>query len=388
MKERAQNTRARTRARYLLTMAIALLLPLGLTGAALAQGERLGGKVRSGSDVVIPADETAPYDVYLTGGTIRVEGRVEGDVVAAGGRIEIPGAVTGDVVVAGGNVTVSGQVEGDVRVATGQLSVTGTVGEDVFVAGGQVAVPGRIGEDFIFYSGQTSLNGTVAGNVLGATGEYTRRGTVAGTEEVTVDEREKEEPPTPLDRLLDVVRRYFGILLVGALFLWLAPRVTHDAAWTVRRRLLPSLGWGFLAIVGFLVLFIATILATILVSLPLGLLGLGGLVATMVFAGILFGALTVFGFVLLVGFVAHAVVALSIGGPVVRAGEGALRGRGLAGLALGLLLVVALISIPFVGGFIAFVVALAGLGGLLLAARGGRPTPVAVAEVPPPAEPT
>jgi hypothetical protein len=388
MKERAQNTRARTRALYLLTMAVALLLPLGLTGAALAQGERLGGKVRSGSDVVIPADETAPYDVYLTGGTIRVEGRVEGDVVAVGGRIEIPGAVTGDVIVAGGNVTVSGQVEGDVRVATGQLTVTGTVGEDVFVAGGQVAVPGRIGEDFIFYSGQTSLNGTVAGNVLGATGEYSRRGTVAGTEEVTVDEREREEPPTPLDRVLDVVRRYFGILLVGVLFLWFAPRVTHDAARTVRRRPLPSLGWGFLAIVGFLVLFIATILATVLVSLPLGLLGLGGLVATTVFAGILIGALTVFGFVLLVAFVAHAVVGLSIGGPVVRAGEGRLRGRGLAGLALGLLLVVALISIPFVGGFIAFVVALAGLGGLLLAARGARPTPVAVAEVPPPAEPS
>jgi hypothetical protein len=56
-----------------------------LAGVALAQERRLGGKFRSGSDVVVRPDERVPGDLYVFAGNARVEGRVAGDLVVFGG---------------------------------------------------------------------------------------------------------------------------------------------------------------------------------------------------------------------------------------------------------------------------------------------------------------
>jgi hypothetical protein len=88
-----------------------------LAGVALAQERRLGGKFRSGSDVVVRPDERIPGDLYVFAGNARVEGRVAGDLVVFSGQLEIPGEVGGDVVAAGGDLDISGDVGGDVRAA-------------------------------------------------------------------------------------------------------------------------------------------------------------------------------------------------------------------------------------------------------------------------------
>ena len=69
---------------------------LVVTGAsvAVAQETQLGGKIQSGSQITISADET-----------------VDGDLYASGGRVIVEGSVDGDLIVAAGQVTVSGQVE-------------------------------------------------------------------------------------------------------------------------------------------------------------------------------------------------------------------------------------------------------------------------------------
>ncbi|HUH06783.1 MAG TPA: hypothetical protein VML96_03150, partial [Egibacteraceae bacterium] len=71
---------------------------LAAASAALAQAQesRLEGKVRAGDEVVIPADETVEHNLYVSGGRVRVEGRIEGDLVAAGGQVDVLGEVAGD----------------------------------------------------------------------------------------------------------------------------------------------------------------------------------------------------------------------------------------------------------------------------------------------------
>jgi hypothetical protein len=77
-------------------LAVALV---SVPAAAAAQQTELGGKVRSGREVIIPASETVRGDLVATGGTVRVDGRVDGDLVASGGQVIVAGTVGGDVLV-------------------------------------------------------------------------------------------------------------------------------------------------------------------------------------------------------------------------------------------------------------------------------------------------
>jgi cytoskeletal protein CcmA (bactofilin family) len=352
------------------------LIPIALamlSAAALAQDTELGGKLRSGQEVVVPAGETVAGDLYASAGTVRIQGRVDGDLIATGGQVTVSGTVTGDLLAAAGDTTISGEVGGDVRAATGQARVEGQVGEDLLLAAGQASVASgaRVGGDLVFAAGRMTMDGTVSGSVLGATGNYLRRGSVAGSERITVEQRE-ERRPTLADRVLDGVRRYASILLVGALLLWLLARAVRGAADAVRARPLVSFGVGILAVVGAVLLLGLLVLLTVLVAIVLGLVGLGSLAGVAVFGGILVAAVVVFLLIMAVGFGAQAVVGLALGWLLLRGDRRSFAGA-LGALALGVLVVVLLSVIPVAGGVLEALVVLLGLGALVLAMRRGRP---------------
>jgi hypothetical protein len=219
-----------------------------------------------------------------------------------------------------------------------------------------------VGEDLIFGTGQMTLDGRVDGDVLGSTGRYTKRGTVGGTENVNIREREEEAEPTFGDRLLDVLQRFVSVLAIAALLLWLAPRLVDGVSETLRTRPLASLGIGLLGMVAFVVLLIVIIFAAVLLAIGLGLVGLVGLVGTALFGA--FVALIVLGFLFffVVAFGAHAGVGMSVG----RMALGGAGARRWGALALGVFVVVVLTSLPVVGGFLGFLVAMFGLGALIL----------------------
>jgi cytoskeletal protein CcmA (bactofilin family) len=360
-------------------MVLLAVVLASLSAPAAAQQSELGGKVRSGREVTVPAGETVQGDLIASGGTVRIDGRVDGDLVASGGQVTVAGTVTGDLLVAAGTTTIAGQVDGDARLASGQARIEGRVGEDVALGAGQatVASGAQIGGDLLFGTGRMQLDGAVAGSVLGSTGTYTKGGSVGGSERVNLlQQPEQEREPTLADRAVDVLRRYVSLLAVGALLLWLAPRVLRGAADTARGRPLVGFGLGILGVVGVVVALILLILVTVLVAIVLGLAGLGSLTGVTVVGGILVAAAVVFGFVLAVAFVAQATVGLALGRLLVR-GEGRSFPGGLGALALGVLVVVLVAAIPVVGGFLEALLVLLGLGALLLAARPGRRRQVA-----------
>ena len=365
--------RKRFHRRRLLWAALVGLAVVLASSVALAQAAQLGGKLRAGDEVVIPSGETVDGDLYASGGTVRVEGTVDGDLVASGGQVQISGEVTGDLLAGSGSVDISGQIGGDARVGAGQVTVSGSVGEDLLAGAGQVtlATGGEVGEDLIFGTGRMSLDGRVEGNVLGSTGNYSRRGTIGGTENVNITERDEEAEPTLGDRILDVVQRFLSILIVGALLLWLAPRLVDGAAETLRRRPLASLGVGLLGMVGFVVLVLLIILVAVLLAIGLGLVGLEGLGGTTVFGSFVGLFVLAFLFFFAVAFAVHAGVGMSIG----RLGVGGAGAQRWWALALGVLIVVVLTSLPIVGGWFALIVAIFGLGALLLELNPWRRAP-------------
>jgi hypothetical protein len=208
------------------------------------------------------------------------------------------------------------------------------------------------------------MDGTVAGSVLGSTGNYTRGGSVAGSEQVSVQQREEQEP-TAADRTLGLLRQYVSVLVVGLLLLWLAPRLLRGAADAVRQRPLASFGIGIVALIGVAVGLVVVLIVTILLTILLALLGLGPLAGATVFAGIVAMAIIAFLLFLALTFGAPAAVGLGLGRLLFR--DGGSFGRAFAALALGVLVVVLVAAIPVVGGWLQLLLVLLGLGALVLA---------------------
>jgi hypothetical protein len=361
--------------RLLLSASAGIAVLAILTGVALAQGA-LSEKLRTGNTVTIAAGETVPNDLYAFAGTVRVDGTVDGDLIASGGLVDVTGTVTGDVLAAGGSVNISGTVGGDARIAGGTLSVGGAIKEDLLATGGQLTVTssGAIGEDLIAGTGQLTIDGAVTGDVLARTGTYSKGGTIGGTEDVTITTRDGQpaEPgqpgaaPTATQQVIDAVRHFLVVVLVGALLIWFAPRAYAAMKTALRQRPLPSAGWGIVAILGFAVLIIVVLIVVILLAIAFGLLGFSDLVGLDVLAGIvaILGASLLFAVV--AGYVADALVGVVLASLVMR-GENPSRWRELAVLAVGAAVVVLLSSLPIVGPWVKLVVILLGLGAVLIA---------------------
>jgi hypothetical protein len=351
--------------------AAALILVLAAS-LVLGKGQLLGGKLRTGDNVTVPAEESWDGDLYLLGGRVTVAGLVDGDLTVLGGQVDVTGTVTGDVLAAGGNVSISGEVGGDARLAGGQINVAGTVQEDVAATGGQVTVPagGDIGGDLIVAGGQVTMSGSVAGSVEGSAGTYSAGGSVGGTEHVVLA-RSQPVQAAAAEPLLDALRHFVVVFLLGALLLWLLPRwmaaagrVVHDQPWR-------ALGGGLLACVGYIAFLVATIIAMILLAILFGLLQIGSVVAIEFIGGLLAIGVVTFLFVLVVAFGADALVGLTVARwAATRTATGMnaeSRWQELGLLAAGAAAVVIVTSIPIIGGWLKLAVVLFGLGGFAIA---------------------
>lgn len=350
---------------------VALLLLLVPGGAGATQRPSVSDKVRSGSEVTVPADETVPHDLYITGGTVTVDGRVQGDLVIAGGDVVVNGPVDGSLLVAAGNVTVRGAVGGHVRAAAGTVHLLGPTARDALAAAGtlEVASAARVGGDLLFAAGQTELRGTIDGGVLGRTGDYDRGGSVGGTDNVTIWNTPGLPGPSTAERFLDVVRRFAIIALFGVLLLWLAPRFTARGTFSMRRGPAQSLGIGLLSLVIFVAVFIGTMIVVIILVALLAGFGLGWLALTTALAGVLGGTLLWSALMILLAQLALAVAGLAIGRLLLERSAGGGTPRTGQALVLGAAVMAVLGAIPLLGWAISLLVQAAGFGALV---RGWR----------------
>jgi cytoskeletal protein CcmA (bactofilin family) len=109
----------------------------------------------------------AKKDVIVSGGTINMSGNVGYDLAAAGGNLMIDGTVGDDARIVGGNLTISGKIGGELLAAGGQISLNSglEVKGDTALAGGNLQIDGALGGDLTAYGGTVRIDGKVAGNV-------------------------------------------------------------------------------------------------------------------------------------------------------------------------------------------------------------------------------
>jgi cytoskeletal protein CcmA (bactofilin family) len=380
----------------------------------------------------VTVEGTVQGDLVAAGGTVRVNGgTVEGDLISAGQAVIVNGTVEDDVRIAGQALLIGedAQIADDLIAAGFSLETErgSTVGGELLYGGYQALVAGNVEENVRGGMTAFELGGEVGGNVnvevdgRGAQSagsqfaprptavpipsvepgltltdtarvggdlryESSSRGDIASGAQIGGDVSYEQRPAEEVQPaqtgaaavLLESLRRFVVLLLIGLLLVWLAPRLVRGAADTVRNQPLLSFGWGVLDFLIVGVLVFVVLAATILLAIVFGLVTLGGLIPAIVSIGVLTDAVLVVAFLISVFYVAPVVVSF-LGGRMLlgQFQPDPAAGRVLP-LVIGILLYVILRAIPIVGAVVAVIVVLLGLGALSIWAwrtvRGGAST--------------
>jgi hypothetical protein len=372
----------------LILLALCSLLAAGPLAAAVAD----------------PADEdsvehSVGSDRFAAGRAVSLIGAVDGDAFAAGRRVALDGSVAGDAFLAGAQVEVRGPVGQGLYAAGAFVVASGSVRRNARLVGGTVEVtPGaHFGGGLSMAGGTLSFAGATDGYLQMAGRDATVNGHVGGDLEVSAARieigpgariagklryRSARDPVVAagaeigggLERLPGPPRAWSwgegahralygvgrglwlgGSFVLGVLLLLLAPGILVETSKLALAEWPLCLGVGFGVLVA--VPMAAVLLIVTLIGIPLGLLVLALNAA-----------------VLLLG---HVVAAVAVGdyalGRWLPARAGAARWRVL-GL-LGALVALAIVrQVPLVGGLVALLVFLAGVGALgLRVLRPGGP---------------
>jgi cytoskeletal protein CcmA (bactofilin family) len=335
-----------------------------------------GGSVRIDRPVVgdliaaggnVDVDAPVAGDAMLAGGNLRITAKVEGSVHAGGGRLILDAPIGRNVRVGGGQVDVGpmAAIGGNVTVGGGQVTLRGPVKGNVTVGGGRVLIDAAVGGDVESYAGQVTLgpNARLAGKLRYRSGDELVRdpaATVAGaTERLAMPGRSASSPAQSERDWGQRVHRAgpswlwtAGLMAIAALLVGVLPVTSMRVAEGLRTRFGWSLLWGFIALVCIPVA--ALILLITIIGIPLALLVV-----------LLYCAL------LLVGYVGSAIGLGQWALGRFKADAAQRTGWRIGAAVLAVLLLALLGSVPFIGGFVAFVAVLAGIGAitLLLAPR-------------------
>lgn len=280
----------------------------------------------------------ADNDLYISGGTVSVNKKVDGDVIAIGGMVRIDGEVTGDVIAAGGMVIINGDVGDDVRVGGVNVTINGRVDGDVIAGGGNLVVGKEsiIGGSLIVNTGNAHLSGDVEKSLLGSTANLVLEGRVGQDVKVeteslaltssakivgdlnyksrreaniasgaqvlgkTVRTKPKLPPIKPsrvtlLDVLTGRLTAFFvglvSLIIVTLIVVVLIPKKSQEIAETVQKTPWVSLGLGLILLL--VVPLASVIIGMTLIGLPLAFILMAffavGVYLSKVFVGILVG---------------------------------------------------------------------------------------------------
>lgn len=279
---------------------------------------------RSQKKVIVSSSETIEKDFFLAAGDlVMISGKVMGDVIVGAGELTIDGVIEGDLLAVGGVIHLSGEVTQDVRVAGGDVRISGSVGGNVIAVGGSIdiAKSAEIKGGVLVAGGVATINGLIGGDLLAGIGMLTIGSVIEGDAEAAVETLilasgaqiggdltyySDEEPlideaaivsgetikkdvpeylrtqkfPATQGLLKDIGRKkvetrflsFVMMLVLGSVLLKFFPNYISGVSSTVRDKFWPSMGKGFLLVIG--VPIASFLLLISIVGIPFSLLAL------------------------------------------------------------------------------------------------------------------
>ena len=252
----------RSAAGPLVLAALAMLLfPAALQAQEMGETILKQGKIDQNlllAGRTITLDGDIKGDITAIGQDIVVHRRVDGDVNVTAASVDSDGHILGDLRAFAGTVTVVGQVDGDVNSAAGlaRIGKMATIGGNASLAGHEVFVEGHIKGDLKVSARRVVIRGTVDGNVS-AKCESIRVGPDAVIKGKFIYRSAKNADIDPGAKIGDVtfmrsdemnnsmkqvfafaggagVVFFFGVLLLAALIVFIAPEISLSAARAIR----------------------------------------------------------------------------------------------------------------------------------------------------------
>ena len=361
-------------------------------------------------------DGTIQGDLFVGGTNIVINGTVEGDLFAAGQSIIINGTIGDDARVMGMAVAIGegASIGGDV-VGLGyslQSAAGSLIGADLLFGGFQASLNGEIGDDVMVGANSLEINGRIGGNVQadvegaeeaspvnpfqfmpdapdipfvpsgltvgsnaaiegnlsysGPVEATIGSGTVGGTSEFELREASPNEVDPAQNPLWKALRRLAALVLVGLLLVWQAPSWLKKLSHLLQEKPLPSLGFGTAVYFGAPIAAFILVGITIAVAVVLAIIGLGSLGGSLfwIVAALVFAFFVAFAIILL--YLTKLIVGYLLGHAILNRLSPTLAENPIWSLLLGILLVVIVISLPFVGGLANLLIAILGIGALFL----------------------
>lgn len=382
------------------------------TGAKVIINGKINGDVfAAGSDVIIGEKAVITGSLFLGGQMVMVNGKATGSMFAGASSIELgtKGEVGRNLFCGGFGTT---------------LQKGSKVGRDALVGGYQAIANGEINRDLMLGAAAVEINGSVTRNVKADIGEvnpsediswmkYMRwpgmpteilapglrvgsdakiGGKLSYTSNIEQPVKiqpgggisfqtpvpplkETPKPPTLAQRLepfnwfFDMLRNMATLLILGALGLWLAPKMFERTVDMARAQPLPATWKGLLTIVGGYVLIGLVGVLVLVVGLVFALLSLGGLSSTIFGLGISGVAAAGTLFSLLIGYLSKLVVAVLIGQIIVNRLFRNLPKPQIWALVIGVVIYGILRAIPVLGWLVGLAATLIGVGAMWLLFR-------------------
>jgi hypothetical protein len=272
--------------------------------------------------------------------------------IVAGGNVDIDQPVEGNLYIAGGNVSVNAPVTGNARIAGGDVNVKANIGGKLAVAGGNVNIDAPVAGNVSVSGGTLELgpNARIAGKLDFRGGHLEQDPAAQVTGGVTRTHHARHHIDSGPFKGSWVVRGLWtlGLMLLAAIIAGALPGPAKRMQEELRMRPWLAALFGIMALI--IIPIAAVIVMITVIGIPVGLLAILGYVA-----------------LLLVGYVATAVL---VSGLVLDRykSDAATRTAWRVGAAvLAMLVISTLAHVPFVGGFLALVALVMGVGAIVAA---------------------
>ncbi len=365
-------------------LAVALALPQSVAAADVEHGN---------PGYTLPAGQEVKTDLIVLADRAQIDGDVDGDLIVGAQYVTVNGHVKGDILAFGQEVRVNGPVDGNVRVWCQAVSLNSNVARNAMVwsqvveldskakVGGTMTIGtgvaqlnGQVGGDVLAGAGLVGINGSMGHDVtvqgdrlnIGPSAEIEGKTKYIGGHQPEISTGAKLGSPIQVSTVKRGPDRSRGAyywhqvmfwgagFLLGLVTLLIAPGFFFDVAQACKK-IGPAVGFGALFL--FATPIAALIVCATIVGLSVGI------------PVILFYGIAVYAAKIFVG----AWLGEKLLGPGV--GIGAALGR----LALGLAIVQAVRMVPFAGPVIGLLVAMWGVGAIVLALHRRIRPPVTVA---------
>ncbi|MCB9109396.1 MAG: polymer-forming cytoskeletal protein [Anaerolineales bacterium] len=376
--------------RKILTTVLTLILLLAFATPALAQepGSK-GDQVVFGDNYILGAEQTHDGNLAVLGGsaTLESDSELNGDLAVFGGNFSAKKGteINGDVIVFGGNVNIDGAINGDLAAIGGNvnLSETAMVDGDIGLIGGQV---------------NQAEGATVTGDVQGLTKFQNKFGSDDDDDDGNSSFGGAPIPPVPpippqadhfdgggssifgwVARILGDIFWTLALLVVLGVITWLVAAFMPEQMYNVRETLTTSaplsFGLGLLTSIVAAVLIPVAIL--LVITICLAIVPIVGYIAL--------GIATLFGWIVIGHILGERLLAAG-GRPQPGLIMSSIVGVSILTLLTNMPVIGLIACIGFIGKAIGALIAMAGLGAVLLTRFGTRPYPVQPGATPPPSD--